>query len=99
MCVKHVVKTIHHLGLRATLLTEQSFCTALVSSQLGGVASGLRMEMGSVWLTRSIQGLCHQKHLGILNVTREKINIVMFQDSLIHDLSTQYVTTPFDLIK
>lgn len=40
----------------------------LVSSQLG-VASGLRVEMGSGWLTRSIQGLGHQKHLGISNVT------------------------------
>lgn len=66
----HVVKTYcYYLGLRATLLTEQSFCTTPVSSQLGGVASGgLRVEMGSGGLTRSIQGLCYQKHLGIWNV-------------------------------
>lgn len=62
-------KTIYCLSLRATLSTERSFCGSLVSSQLGGVASGgLRVEMGSGWLTRSIQGLCYQKHLAISTV-------------------------------
>lgn len=36
-----MVKTIYYLDLRATLLTERSFCMSLVSSQLGGVASGV----------------------------------------------------------
>lgn len=64
-----------HLGLRATLLTEQRLCMSLVSSQLGGVASGgWGWTMGSGLADKvhtggsGSEGLRHQKHLGILNV-------------------------------